>query len=507
MRILHICSELAPIAKVGGLADVVFGLAKAVAELGHEVEILLPKYDCLDYSALKNLRIEKRDLWSYEGFQRINNTLWSAELGSIKIFLLEAHHPALYFTRGKIYGCDDDIDRFIYFSRAAMEAVFKTDTRPDVIHLHDWPTALCTVLYKDMYQALGLKNIRTVFTIHNMLHQGKCSPFNLNQAGLLGESYLQPNKMLDPIIPGLVNLLKGGMIYADAVTTVSPTYREEIATPEGGCDLDSVTRSISPKLSGILNGVDPASWDPASDPYLVKHYSAKNCGSHEGLTTILEAKAENRKFLQMHLALTKSTAPLVACISRLVPQKGPDLIKDCILRTLELGGQFILLGSQAPKELEESFLKLKEELRNDANVAIWLDHDETLAHLLFASADILIVPSIFEPCGLTQLIAMRYGTVPLVRETGGLADTIFDIDTASVEQEKRNGFTFKHPDEGGVRWALDRAIKYKLSEPERWAELMRNGLNADFSWKRSAQQYLEVYQGVHPERSPSEGHV
>jgi len=502
MKIVHICSELAPVAKIGGLADVVFGLAKTFSEQGIDVEVLLPKYDCLDYSSLKNLRVEKRDLWSYEGFQRINNTLWAAELGTIKVLLLETHHPKLYFSRGKIYGCEDDISRFIYFSRAALEALFKSEKWPDILHLHDWPTALGAVLCKDMYSALGMKHLRTLFTIHNILHQGQCSPFDLSQAGLLGESYLYPNKMQDPISPHLINLLKGGMLYADAVTTVSPTYQQEIATVEGGYGLDKEVRAIAPKLTGILNGIDLATWDPETDVHLVKKFSIRSYDTKEQIEKILEAKRENRKFIQMHLKLGASQAPLVTCISRLVPQKGPELIKECLLRTLELGGQFVLLGSQPPKDLEEIFIKLRQDLHHDPNVAIWLDQDETLAHLLYAASDILIVPSIFEPCGLTQMIALRYGTIPLVRETGGLADTIFDIDTSSASLDKRNGFTFKHPDVSGIRWALDRAIKYKTTQPERWIELMQHGFNADFSWKHSAQQYLELYQKLTPSKEP-----
>ncbi len=497
MRIVHICSELAPIAKVGGLADVVFSLAKEIASQGEEVDILLPKYDCLDYSALKNLRIEQRDLISYEGFQKINNTIWVADLGQLKIHLVETHHPKLYFSRGKIYGCPDDIERFIYFTRASMEYLFKSGKRPDVLHLHDWPTALGAVLLKDMYAALGMKTTRSVFTIHNIFHQGKCTAFHLTQAGLLGESYLRPDKMQDPLLPSHVNLLKGGMIYADSVTTVSPTYRKEIMTPVGGFGLNEVAKQISGKLTGILNGIDLETWNPETDLHLAKRYSTKNCDTEPGMRQIAEARKENRRFLQMHLLLKESDAPLVACVSRLVPQKAPNLIKECLHRTLKNGGQFVLLGSHPPKDLEEEFTRLREELKNDRNVAIWLDQDEALARLLYAASDMLVVPSLFEPCGLTQMIALRYGSVPIVRETGGLADTIFDVDTSKVEESKRNGFTFQFPDVKGIHWALDRAFTY-IKDPRKWQEIQRRGFKADYSWKQSALQYLDVYRGRLP---------
>lgn len=495
MKIIHLSSELAPIAKVGGLADVVFSLAKAIASHGEEVEIILPKYDCIDYSSLKNLRIEMRDLVSYEGYNKIDNTVWTAELNNLKIYLIEAHHPALYFNRGSIYGCSDDLSRFLYFSRTAMEFLLKTNKQPQVLHLHDWPTAIAAVLQRDMYSALGLKNIRVVLTIHNMLHQGKCSPNYLSQIGLLGESYLKQEKMQDPLLPHYVNILKGGMLYADVVTTVSPTYRKEIMTVEGGCGLHKEAQDISNKLFGILNGIDQEVWNPSSDCYLIERYDTKQCDTQKEIEQINQARQKNRRFLQKHLVLEENNAPLVACISRLVPQKGPELIKECLFRTIELGGQFVLLGSHASEEIKKKFIDLREKFRGNQNVAIWLDQDETLAHLLYASADILVIPSIFEPCGLTQMIALRYGCTPVVRSAGGLVDTIIDVDSTKGLPSERNGFTFEFPDAIGVRWALDRAIQCLTQNRLRWEDIQRRGLKADFSWKRSALEYLDIYRG------------
>lgn len=496
MKIIHICSELAKIAKVGGLADVVYGLSKAISEKNMDVEVLLPKYDCMDLSPLKNLHIEKERVISYEGMQKIPNTLWSAELDTFKVSLLEPHHPAGYFTRGKIYGCEDDIDRFVYFCRAAMETIFKCQKKPDIIHLHDWPSALCAPLQKEMYNALSKESTRVLFTIHNMSHQGICSPITVSKAGLDGERYLSPDRMQDPSFPHLLNLLKGGMIYSDIVTTVSPTYREEILSKEGGCRLDRETKSISHKLYGILNGIDYSSWDPETDSHLVKTFSTKNSNSEESMSAILEAKKENRAFIQLQLGLEPKCTPLVVCISRLVRQKGPELIREALIYTVEKQGQFILLCSNASVDLEQEFIELKNTFKNDANVAIWFDHDERLAHLLYAAGDILIVPSLFEPCGLTQMIALRYGTIPIVRETGGLADTIFDIDTGTAPEEARTGFTFKHPDAVGIRWALGRALDYKIGHSQKWHTLMQNGFKKDFSWKHSAEEYIKLYKMI-----------
>src|ERR1700722_7959545 len=188
MYIVQIVTELCPVARVGGLADVIYGLSKELSRQGHRVEIILPKYDCMNYAALKNLKVEFRELWSFEGVNRFNNTVWSAEIDGLKLLLIEPHHPLYYFGRGVIYGCPDDIDRFVYFSRAAMEFLFKSGRQPDAIHVHDWPTALVPVLYKDMYEPLGFKTGGTVLTIHNMEHQGRCQPFNLTRIGLRGDN-------------------------------------------------------------------------------------------------------------------------------------------------------------------------------------------------------------------------------------------------------------------------------------------------------------------------------
>ncbi len=496
MYIAHICSELAPIAKVGGLADVVYGLAKAHAKVGHQVEIILPKYARIDYSFLTELKVDYSDLWSFEGYQRYSNTIWSAKLDSIKIFLIESSHPGHYFDREDIYGYEDDVDRFIYFVRTALEYLFKSIKHPDILHLHDWPTALAPAMYQDMYLPLGMPKCRTILTIHNLEHQGRCSPRTLSKAGLRAEGYLSPDKMQDPYSPITINLLKGGIQYADAVTTVSPTYEKEIQTPEGGCGLDAVMRKASSKLSGILNGIDPDVWDPTTDSHLVKRYETTVISSDEDFQKIARAKQENKRFLQTYFGMEETEAPLVTCITRLVRQKGTALIKECLLRTLELKGQFILLGSSAPPEIEREFIELQRLLATNRHAVIHLNYDEKLAHLLYAGSDLIVIPSLFEPCGLTQIIGLRYGTIPLVRSTGGLVDTVFDIDTSLLPIEQRNGFTFDFPDVSGVHWALDRAINYKQTKPELWQKLMRNAMSADYSWDRAAKEYLQIYEGA-----------
>ncbi|HEY2811070.1 MAG TPA: glycogen synthase GlgA [Rhabdochlamydiaceae bacterium] len=501
MYIVHVATELAPIAKVGGLGDVIHGLSRELLRLGHSIEIILPKYDCLHFEGLKNLKVEFRELWSIEGTQRYNNTIWSAMVDELPVILIEPHHPLYYFSRGIIYGCHDDIDRFIYFSRTAMEYLLKSGKMPDVIHAHDWPTALIPVLQKELYAPLGYKT-NTALSIHNMEHQGKCQLFNLAKAGLRGESYLHPDKMQDPHFPNLLNLLKGGIVYADRVITVSPTYEKEIQTLEGGFGLQDTIVKHRKKLSGILNGIDEQYWNPQSDPHLIKPYSTHNVHTEEQLKAVLEAKKENARQLRVRCNIKEENKPLVASVTRLVAQKAPHLIKHALLHTVEQGGQFILLGSASPIAIAQEFELLSERLSRNDQVRILLDKDESLAHLIFAAADMFIIPSLFEPCGLTQLIALRYGTLPIARKTGGLSDTVFDIDTSSLPLAERNGFTFDFPDIAGVNWALDRAITCYKTDPRKWGQIISHAIRMDFSWKSSAKNYIAIYETLQTAAKP-----
>lgn len=483
MHVLQIATELAPIAKVGGLGDVLYGLAKELSKQNHSVEILLPKYDCIDYSQLKHLKVETPELLSFEGGKCYNNTIWSAELHGLKLLLLEPHHPKQYFSRGAIYGSPDDIDRFLYFSRTALEYLHKSGKRPDILHLHDWPVAAVAPLYKEIYAPSGFQVGGTLLTIHNLDYQGRCSPHALARIGLRTDAPHLREKLQDPKSPSTVNLLKAGIEYADFITTVSPTYEKEI-------EKDPLLVASRHKFKGILNGIDTQFWNPEQDPLLVARYPTEN------LQKLLEGKRANREHLSKHLSLAKSRAPLVASITRIVPQKGPELIHYAMQKTLSLGGQFVMLGSNHHSELEKMFIRLQTELKTSKDAAICLDKDEALAHLIFAAADMIVIPSIFEPCGLTQLIALRYGTVPLVRATGGLADTVFDIDTSQRPTEERNGFTFEHATHGGIDWALERAVNCFKTDQKRWQSLMQHGLKMDFSWGRSAKEYSGVYSSI-----------
>lgn len=482
MHIVHIASELAPIAKVGGLGDVLYGLTQELIRLNHTLEVILPKYDCFDLKNIEQLKIEIPDMKTKEG---IANTIWSGSYHGIQLILIETHHPAQFFHRKTIYGCSDDLERFTYFSHAALAYLEHTKLACDIIHLHDWPTALIAVMLR-----MRKTTYKTVLTIHNLEHQGKCSPTLMTHVGLDPNAIELKEMMQDPVDPRTFNILKGGILAADAITTVSPTYQKEILTIQGGCGLQETLAQSTPKLTGILNGIDEQFWNPQLDPYLVTAYST----SQTQLDAIIAGKTSNRNYLASQLHMQASSQPLVACISRLVPQKSPELIQAALLRTLEKGGQFILLGTTQIPEIHAQFTQLQEEFRNNPDVAILLDYDEALSHLIFAAADLFIIPSLFEPCGLTQLIALRYGTIPVARRTGGLADTVFDLDTATQPLEQRNGFTFDFPDKEGLYWALDRALACYRNHPHIWRQLLSQGIQMDFSWKQTAPEYVTIYE-------------
>lgn len=492
MHILHIAAELAPVAKVGGLADVLGGLSSQLSKIGHDVDIILPKYDCMDSDAIDELDIVYSHLKSYFNGSWYTNTVWVGWVGSLKVYLLDPHHPDYFFDRGCIYGCDDDIKRFLYFNRAAMEFIYKQGLNPDAVHIHDWQTSAIALLYKDMYAKWGLKVPKITLTIHNLAYQGKCSPEDLNLIGIDGTSYLKPEKLQDNARENTMNLLKGGIVYADAITTVSPSYAKEILEPVGGQGLEVTLKKHSSKLYGVLNGIDYEYWNPETDGVIPAHYSYREIPLQKGDRNTIDKKAYIKKSLREHLMLEQLHRPIVGTIARLVPQKGLDLIKASIDQIVDLGGQFVFLGSGPIPSINAEFHSLRHHYLDHPHVRIMLQHDEALAHMMYAGCDMMVVPSLFEPCGLVQLISLRYGTVPIVHKTGGLADTVFDLDVNGI-QNKANGYTFEQPQPELLHAALSRAIHCWYEHPDTWRQLVVQGMTMDYSWKQSASKYLEIY--------------
>lgn len=490
MRIVHLAAEFSPIAKAGGLGEVLLGLTRESTKQGHQVETILPKYDLTDLSPLRNLKLETPHFKCLES----QNAMWSADYEECKLHLLESRHPAGFFHRGTIYGCEDDIARFTYFSRAALEYLALNPQPIDILHLHDWHVSLCAPMVRNLFTQLPVKAI--VLTIHNLEYQGKCAVHDLDRVGLPGEFFLAPHLLQDdnPKYPKTINLLKGGIVFADAVVPVSPSYTEEILTPEYGAGLEKTLRILKSKLHGILNGVDTTFWDPAEDPVLPEHYS-----SHSAV----KGKEAARSLFK----LDPQKRPWVGAVTRLVPQKGPELLEAALETTLQWGGSFLLLGSSPIPAIQEHFNKLQHKYQGNPQVFLNYEYNEELAHQIYAALDLLLVPSHVEPCGLTQMIGMRYGTVPIVRATGGLRDTVFDHSDLLTLPKKRNGFTFLQQNADSMIRALSRAFHLFRSDKQAFSILQKRGMEADFSWTLPAQKYLTLYRNllksaldVHPVR-------
>lgn len=494
MRIVHIAAEMAPVAKLGGLADVLLGLCRELSSKGHDIDIILPKYDCMDSDQVRDLVVDNADMPSFFNGELYRNTVWCGWVENLKVYFIEPHHPQQLFKRGCFYGCHDDVDRYLFFCRAALEFIYKKQIRPAIIHLHDWQTAAVAPLYHDIYKAMGMRQAKIVYTIHNLEYQGQCAVGDLNKIGLDGKRYAFFDKLQDPVQGALLNLMKGGLVYSDYITTVSPTYAGEILTPEGGRNLDGVLRYYQDKFAGILNGIDNIYWNPESDKYIPTHYSQREFPRDKNDHNTLDKKGFVKKTLRDTLGLTEKHAPIVAYIARLIPQKGTNLIKQAIKFILAKGGQFVLLGTSPIPAISEEFHALHQSYIDHPDVSINLHHSEKLAHWIYAGSDIFFMPSLFEPCGLAQLIALRYGTIPIVRKTGGLADTIFDIADEQIPITQRNGFLFEAPTEGAVNAVLARAISHWFKQPELWRLLMIRAMECNFTWSAPADKYLAIYQ-------------
>ncbi|WP_431064690.1 glycogen synthase GlgA [Methylotuvimicrobium sp.] len=485
MFVVQITPELAPLAKVGGLADVVTGLSRELELRGHSVEIILPKYDCMHYDHIWGLCKTYDDLWVpwYNG--HIHCTVWFGFVHGRKCFFIEPHSPDNFFNRGTIYGFNDDVLRYAFFCRAALEFLWKSGKHPDVIHCHDWQTALVPVFLYEIYQNLGFWHPRVCFTIHNFKHQGLTGDFLLNATGLhRPEYYFHHDRLLDNRIPHALNLMKGGIVYSNFVTTVSPRYAGETKDGGQGFGLEPTLHAHHYKFGGVVNGIDYDVWNPEIDPHIAAPFTVEK----------VDNKYLNKRALRDRLLLADNEKPIIAFVGRLDPQKGLDLVRHALFYSLNHRAQFVLLGSSPERDINSYFWELKRHLNESPDCHIEVGFDEGLAHLIYAGADMIVVPSLFEPCGLTQLIAMKYGTVPIVREVGGLADTVFDKDHAHHKAlHERNGYVFRDYNNDGLESALSRAIDCYYQFPDHFRELMKNAMRCDYSWKYPGQHYLNIY--------------
>jgi starch synthase len=361
--------------------------------------------------------------------------------------------------------------------------MLKTNRHPDIIHCHDWQTGLVPVLLYEIYQGLGMTHPRVCYTLHNVGHQGLQGEHILRQVGLNPGALMTHDRLLDDYRPGTVNLMKGGIVYSNFVTTVSPHYAYEIRFTSLGMGLQRILDVHHQKFGGVLNGVDYSVWNPAVDSQIARRYAIET----------LQDKYVNKEALRSRLWLRHEFKPLVAFVGRLDHQKGVHLIFDAVSYCLNSGCQFVLLGSSPQGHINDAFWRLKQRFNDHPDCHLEIGYNEDLSHLIYAGADIILVPSGYEPCGLTQIIGLKYGTVPVVRNTGGLADTVFDANYSSRPYHERNGYVFNDYNWSGLESALRRAIGLWNHYPKYFRELMVNGMRYDFSWNHPGQDYLNIY--------------
>jgi starch synthase len=467
-KILFLSAEVDPFAKRGGLGDVAASLPKALRELGHEIRVVMPAY--------QNIEAGYPGVEPMAGSLQVPTGSGPVACGAFQSTLPGSDVPIYFigewhlFNRPEIYGYGDDPFRFAFFSRAALELVRALDWRPDVVHAHDWHTAPAVTWLATTGQHVSFFfNMPTVFTIHNLAHQGHTGWDIFNYLGLVTHG-------LQEEAYGEVNFMARGIYHSTMINTVSPTYAQEITTPGGGAGLDGLLRHRHYDLHGILNGLDYEVWNPATDGRLVAPFSEDD----------VNGRLTNRRALQNKVGLPqRDDIPLVAMITRLDGQKGLDItghVIHLLMNNFAGEAQFIVLGTGAA-EYESMFARLAGYHRG--KMAAILAYSAGLAPLIYGGSDIFLMPSLFEPCGLGQLIAMRYGSVPVVRATGGLADTV---------QDGVTGFSFYDYNSDAFWHALSRAIYVFNVDKPRWQQIQHNGMTADFSWPRSAQSYQQLYE-------------
>lgn len=475
MNILFAASEAVPLVKTGGLADVAGSLPKALNALGGDVRVILPNYEEIPWT----LKEKFKRIHTFEvkvGWRSKYCGLLEAEVDGVHFYLIDNEY---YFKRGSLYGYDDEAERFVFFCIAVLEALPYLGFKPNLIHCHDWQTGLIPFLLKTRYSHNSMyRDIKSVYTVHNLKYQGVFSQDVLKD--LLGmDQEMFTSDRLEFFGGG--SCMKAGLLFADRITTVSKTYALEIQGEAYGEKLDGVLRSRSADIYGIINGIDPTAFDPMKDEAIA--YPFRNA---------LGKKRLNKRALQKELGLPESESiPLLGIVSRLVEQKGFDLIEYIMEALMKKEIQMVVLGS-GEYRYEEMFRRIQRRFPN--KLSIYFGFNDGLARRIYAGSDMYLMPSRFEPCGLSQLIALRYRSIPIVRETGGLKDTIQPYNEFTGEG---NGFSFTYYNGEDLLYTIDRALTFYIDE-ETWKKIVANGAKTDCSWKHSARRYMEVYQQFAP---------
>ncbi|WP_410511048.1 glycogen synthase GlgA [Paenibacillus sp. BR2-3] len=472
MKVLFAAAEAHPFIKTGGLADVIGALPKALKSAGVDVRVILPKYRGIPEkfsSKMEHVTVVHVPVGWRSQYCGIEQIIYDG----IPVYFIDNEY---YFGRDGVYGYMDDGERFAFFNRAVLECLPAIDFQPDVLHCHDWHAAVIPMLLQGHYRTNPFySEMRTVFTIHNLLYQG-VFPYEVLE-GLLGldSSYFNGVEYY-----GNINFMKGGIVYSDQVTTVSPTYSQEIRTPYYGYGLDGLLNSRSDSLSGIVNGIDTKSYNPASDPHIFSRYRSN-----------LLKKTENKLGLQKELGLPIAPhIPMVAMVTRLVDSKGLDLVTRILDELLYYDDiQFVLLGTG--DEIYERWFR-EAAWRYPTKLSSQILFNDALSRKMYAASDLFLMPSMFEPCGISQLLALRYGSIPVVRETGGLNDTVQAYNEITGEG---NGFTFTDYNAHDMMYTLRRAVSF-YNKPDHWKRVTKNAFAGDYSWNVSAKEYIDIYKEI-----------
>ena len=475
-KVLFVSFESLPFVKTGGLADVVYALPKVLDKKEFEVRVVMPMFKSIKekyYEGMKYLD----HIYVHSGFINEEANVYSYINEGVEYLFIEND---TFFYRDGVYGYQDDAARFSFFNVAVIEMMIKLDYYPDICHEHDYHTAILPALCKIRFNAIeSIRNIKHILTIHNLAYQGEYDKQVLFDDLAFDYKYYENG---DLRFNDSCNFMKIGIIYADFVTTVSKTYAKEIQTPELGNRLDVILRYRSEDLYGIVNGIDTDSFNPANDPSIYKHYSLRN---------YISGKRENKRSLQYQLGLEdKPDTLLIGMVSRLTFQKGADIFLGAIQELLHRDVQVAILGTGESKH-EYSFKMLEAE--NKGHFVYYCGYNEGLAHQMYAGLDMLVMPSLFEPCGISQLIAMRYGTLPFVRETGGLKDTVIPLNEYTNEG---TGFSFGPYTVEDFLKVFNYAYTQYYEYPERWKMLIKNAMRTDVSFEKSAREYEELYRKV-----------
>lgn len=484
MKVVIVASEAVPFAKTGGLADVAGSLPLALDQLGARASLIVP---CYSRARLAGLPLEDAGiaLRIPVGAHTVTGRVLRTRLPHSEVDVYLIDQPA-YFERDGLYGSGgvdyhDNCERFVFFSRAAIEAVRQLNLRPDVLHCNDWQTGLIPVYLKELYASSPeLSGVGTLMTIHNLAYQGVFWHWDLPLTGLDWNLFHWQSLEFH----GKLNFLKAGIVHADMLATVSPTYAEEIQTPTFGAGLDGLLRSRAAVLRGIVNGIDTNVWNPKSDPQIHCRFDAR---------TVTDHKPNCKALLQRRAGLPeRPEVPLLAQIGRLDAQKGWELIAKAADRILRHDVQLIVLGTGHTR-----YMDLLGELaaRYEGKLRAFFEFSDSLAHQIEAGADLFLMPSLYEPCGLNQLYSLAYGTIPLVRATGGLADTVTNTERHTLKDGTATGFSFRDATPDALAGTVDYALSF-WSDRAAWRTIQRNGMQQDWSWNHSAAEYLRVYEEI-----------